>query len=305
MPSSRPISTRPATAQRATRDAQDSAVALAGSTLESVRHRVHGGAASQGDEFQASAALAKSELARSRAQGELDKAMAVHAATLGVGPARSASVPPTPESDEEIAAGQSKAFDDWLAAASERHPALVAARAQLQSARRSVDVARNEGLPSVDLTADSYRNGYPGQGLQSGRTHVGTVGITITIPLFDGFARTYKVRAAQAQVQQSQAQLEDTRVQVLREVAKAYFDVRTSHENLDHSRVLLVAARESEESSLRRYECGVADITELLSTQQVLADALRERAQCLSDWRSAQWRLMASAGFLKREELAN
>ena len=292
-----------ATGARATRDAQDAAVLLARSTLDSARRRVQGGAAGQGDELQATAALAKAELARSRAQGELDKAMADLAATVGVGQGGTASVPPVREPDAATRLATDEALDDWLADAGQRHPALAAARLQLQSARRSVDAATAQGLPTLDLAANEYRNGYPGQGLQQGRSHVATVGVTLTIPLFDGFARTYRMQAARAQVAQSEAQLQDARVQVLREVAKAYVDARTSRDDLDHSRTLVDAAQLSQQSASRRYDHGVGDIAELLSTQQALADALRERAQCLADWASAHLRLLASAGALRSADL--
>ncbi len=73
--------------------------------------------------------------------------------------------------------------------------------------------------------------------------------------------------------------------------------------SLQASQQLLRAAEASMHSSQKRYNKGAADILELLSTQNVLADAQQERVRCLSDWRSARLRLMSSAGVLGRYAL--
>lgn len=127
--------------------------------------------------------------------------------------------------------------------------------------------------------------------------------MTLNVPLFEGFARTYKVRGAQAQSEQSEAQLRDTELQVLMEVVKAHADTLSSIENLQTSYLLLEAANASRQSSQKRYDNGVADVLELLSTQNALADAQQERVRCLAEWRSANLRLLASTGMMYRAHL--
>jgi outer membrane protein len=121
--------------------------------------------------------------------------------------------------------------------------------------------------------------------------------------LFEGFARTYKVRGAQAQSEQSEAQLQDTELQILMEVVKAHADAQSSFENLEASQRLLEAAQAALQSSQKRYDKGAADVLELLAAQGALADAQQERVRCLSDLRSARLRLMSSAGALGRAAL--
>ena len=162
---------------------------------------------------------------------------------------------------------------------------------------------RAEGLQTVDLTANYYQNGYPNQGLQTTTSNTTTFGVVLTIPFFDGFAHTYKVRGAQAQAEHSEAQLQDTEQQILAEVVKAHADAVSALGNLDASRSLLEAAAAAVASSRRRYDKGAADILELLSTEAAFADARQERIRCLAEWQSARLRLMASAGILGRLEL--
>jgi outer membrane protein len=124
------------------------------------------------------------------------------------------------------------------------------------------------------------------------------------IPIFDGFSRTYKVRGAQAQAEQKEAELADTEQQVLMEVVKAHADAESALQNLQASETLLAAAQDSFAASHRRYDKGAADILEMLNTQSLLSDAQQERIRCLAEWHSSRLRLLASAGMLGRSAIA-
>jgi outer membrane protein len=189
----------------------------------------------------------------------------------------------------------------WFKEAQTKHPAIAAARAQLAASKAKVLVTEAEGLPTVDYTQNHYQNGYPNQGLSSTNSKVNTVGFTLTMPLFEGFARTYRVRGAQAQTEQSEAQLQETELQILMELVKAHADAQSAFDSLQGSQHLLTATEAAAQSSQHRYDKGAADILELLSAQNALADAQQERVRCLSDWRSARLRLMSSAGVLGRD----
>ena len=129
--------------------------------------------------------------------------------------------------------------------------------------------------------------------------------MTLTIPLFEGFTRTYKVQGATAQAEQSAAQFEDTEHQILIDVIKTHADAISALGNLEASDVLLQSARAAMASSKKRYTKGAADILELLSTQSALADALQERVRGISEWQSARLRLLAVVGRLGRGHFLN
>nr|WP_279343592.1 TolC family protein [Variovorax terrae] len=290
--------------------ARDQASQLAQSTLEATRRREQRGVAPMSDALQAGTALAKARLAQQRATGDYRKALSVLTYAIGLAPASLAAAPirlvdnelAEPADGSELQAREAmNELAQWMAQAQARHPAIAAARAQLAASEARVAAARAEGLPTLDLTGNFYQNGYPNQGLQLNRSQVTTVGVVLSIPLFEGFARTYKIRGAQAQTEQSEAQLADTRNQVLMEVVKAHADAVSALGNLESSQTLMNAAQASVASSQRRYAGGAADILELLATQSTLADAQQERVRCLAEWRSARLRLVASAGALGRQ----
>ena len=124
------------------------------------------------------------------------------------------------------------------------------------------------------------------------------MGVTLNLPIFEGFARTYKIRGADALVEQRAAELLDVEHRVAMEVVQAYSDAAAALKNLEASDTLLRTAQSSLASSQRRYEKGVADVLEILSTQKALAEAQQERIRCVSEWRSASLRVISAAGQL-------
>jgi outer membrane protein len=196
-----------------------------------------------------------------------------------------------------------KDLDAWLADAEKNHPAILAARAQLEAAEKNITVVRSQGLPTLDFATNYFRNGYPGQAMSSTSLNSYTVGVSLTIPLFSGFTNTYKIRSAEAQKEQHAATLRDTELDTLMEIVKAYADAKSSLRNLDASEQLIDSAQNALESSRRRYEKGAADILEMLNAQSALADASQERIRCLAEWNEFRLRLMANSGILGRNRL--
>ncbi len=275
--------------------------ALANETVQATQRRAQRGLGSHSDILQAASALAKAALGASRADGEFRKARAVLVYTLGL-PAE-AGVVLDDDADAPVA-GLREDLHAWLALAQARHPAIVAAQAQLAAARERVAVTESEGRPSIDLTANIYQNGRPNQGLSAASTRETLVGISLNIPLFDGFARHYKVRGALAQAGQREAEAQEVQQQTLMELVKTHAEASTALANLAASQAWLDAARDALASVRRKFGLGAADILEMLNTQSALLEAQQERIRCQAEWRSARLRLLASAGVLGREAIA-
>lgn len=289
---------------------------LARQTLETARRREARGAGSQTDTLQATTAAAKATLERSRALGSYQRAVAVLGYSMGLPLSEkwssgfaapegltSSNGAEGAEAGKELASLKDLrlSLDEWLSQAMERHPALQAARAQVQAARERTTVVQSEGLPTLDATGNLYQNGRPNQGVMP-KTRETTLGLSLSIPLFEGFARRYKVAGAQAQLEQKEAELKDAERQVVMELVKAHADATSALNNLDASLQLLDAATQAMASAQRKFDKGAADVTEILNTQTALADATLERIRGQADWRSARLRLFANAGELSRME---
>lgn len=269
---------------------------IARSTLAAAKRREAKGAGAAGDTLQAATALARASLDKNRAQGANRKALSVLLYSIVV-PAQTTVIlaedldPPRQAAED---------LDTWLQEAGKRHPAIVAARAQLEAARYTVTATRSEGLPTLNFSTSYYENGRLEQSPSATRTQELALVATVSVPIFDGFSHTYKVRGAEAQVEQKDAELRDTEHQSLMEVVKAHADAGAALQNLEASARLLATALEALEVSTRKYAKGAADILEILNAQTALAEARQERIRSLAEWRSARLRLLAGVGLLGR-----
>ena len=269
-------------------------------TLVSAKRREAKGAIALSDTLQAATAHARAVLESSRADSAYEKARSMLVYALGIPASSDALRIALPD---DVAGSDGENIDGlkrWLEEAQNRHPAIVAARAQRDAALNKALATSSEGLPTLDFSSNYYQNGRPGQSLTPTRLHETTLGVVLTIPIFDGFARSYKVKGAQAQVEQKQAELSDTEHQVSMEVIRTHADARAALRNLQASDDLLKAAQSALSVAQRKYDKGAADILEVLNTQSALADAQQERIRCLAEWRSARLRLLASAGQMGR-----
>ncbi|MEX4004623.1 TolC family protein [Paraburkholderia sp. EG285A] len=287
---------------QATLAARAESTSMAQQTYEAVERRQRMGVAEQSDSLQAATALAKAKLAEQQAAADDRVSNGALLYFLGVAPSTELRLAGLED------AATSHVVEDlnyWLEETATRHPAIIAAREQWKAARAEVKVARSEGLPTIDLVGNFYQNGYQNQGMQAIHSNTTTVGITVTIPFFDGFSSTYKVRRAQAQAEQSESQLHDTEQQVLTDVIKAQAEAVAAAGKLQAAKELLRAARSAVASSRRRYDKGVANILELLSVQSALADAQQERVRSVAEWESDRVKLRAAAGALDRSAIGD
>lgn len=283
----------------ASHEAKRKNLELASRTLETARKRAIQGAGMQSDILQADTALARAELEKNRALGAQEKALVDLIRNLGL-PAQAAWLQGLALAPEEPLPGAIPQQDlqAWLTLAGQAHPALLAIRARSRGEREKLQVIISEGLPSLDFTQSRYLNGRPTQGLSSTRSTESVIGLTLNIPLFEGFSRTYKLLGQQARIEAQDAEQRETENRILSEVAKAHADAMAAWRNIDAAARLLESARLAVTDVQRRYDRGIADILDMLSVQRALADAEQENVRSRAEWRSARLRLLASAGTL-------
>lgn len=266
-------------------------------TLMVAEQRESRGVGAQTDTLMAATALAKATLERNRAQGNYHKMLSELANILGLNPGFKFVLAQSKSTQDHIA---QRDLNAWLSLVQAHHPSISAARKQLESANEKRNVALSDGMPSIDFTANFFQNGRPNQGLTLVKTQETLAGFTLNIPIFDGFAKAYKVRGAEAEVEQKKAELQEVESQISMEVVKAYADTTSAIKNIDSAQLLLNSANSSLKSIARKFEFGASDILEILNAQASLADAQQEQIRCLAELRSAKLRLYASAGVMGR-----
>jgi outer membrane protein len=281
-------------AARAQGNAQGQQEAALRASLDAVDIRLQGGLAARADQLRARAALAEATLARQSAERDLAKAEAALKQAAGIAQTRTVALdwetaaPPALEASILLA--------DLLAEAERQRPDLQALQAAAAAARAEADRARAARWPSVSLAASSGRTFF----LEDERAPSSTysVGVNLTVPLFDGGRLAAQARAAERDAERLQAEIDSQRGQVALNVAEAYLDVRHAQAQRDGVSVQFDSASESARAAEARYGAGVGSLLELLTAQADLARARQVAAQADVDWLAAFSRLNHALGRL-------
>jgi outer membrane protein TolC len=162
----------------------------------------------------------------------------------------------------------------------EQRPDLMARLAELRAREAEVKKARAEFWPKISL-GGMLGNQYwgnvhttpPGNESYSASNLVGTAMLNVEWKLFDGFERSNAVHEAEAKKEISRAQLESFRLEIMRDIWKAYADTKTALEKREFALALLKAAEESYDATQESYTHGFSTVIELLSAQKDLAHA--------------------------------
>jgi outer membrane protein len=281
-------------ATRALLAAQRTTVSEAEANLAAAEERREVGVATIADVLQARTALAQAQLALETTEGQLATTRGALALSMGlpanvpydIEPAREEEHPPL-----SIVEGVDSLIDRAVAA----RPDLAAARAEASAADARIRKARGDALPSI-VTTGSVGRTYIANSTAGGSSY--TMGIGLSIPLFEGFALRYTVRAAQAAADAARAQLQGLEQQVAYQVFASYYGLKTATQRERTSAALLASAEESEQVALGQYKEGVGSVLDLLTAQSALADARAQQIDARWSWYIALAQLAHDIGIL-------
>jgi TolC family type I secretion outer membrane protein len=269
---------------QALQDADLQSVQDASALLDAANQRKTSGLATIGDVYQAQAALASAKLALQTAQGQLASAHGQLAIAAGYTP--DSPIPLAPWDNQVNAVVPQENIHDLLAKAEQARPELLAAKAQQQAAISSLEATRAQGWPNLTLNASAGRSTVA-IGNSKATTNNYDADLTVSFPLFTGFADQAANRQAQAAVDVAAA----TDLQLIQtvqlEVWQAYQNMRTAASSLDTSDVGLKSAQQAADVTQARYKNGLDSILDVLSAQATLAAARVQEVQARLNWFAA------------------
>lgn len=275
--------------------AVDSALAAEQSALESLnaasaRHKI--GTGTPADRLQAQTAHSQAVLNRIQAEGNARNAQGVLANSMGLDANRAFEIaaPAVRMPDARFDGDVAKLIED----ARRLRPDVAAAAAQVNAAKAGAEAVKASGMPTVSLATNVNRTHSSSADPANGAA----LGVSINFPLFTGYGTTYRIRAAQEQVETRLAQLERLRQQVALDVWKAYQGLVTGTQAVTSSTDLVTSASASERVALGRYKAGVGNILDLLTAQTAFANARLQHIQALYNWYIAKAALAQAMGQL-------
>jgi len=196
-------------------------------------------------------------------------------------------------------------MEKWVDEAQQHNSQLAVAQAAAELAGK--EVARNRGghYPTLDLVANYSENfangGSLGVGSDSRNT---TVGVQLSVPLFQGGATQSRVREAEANRDRAGEELETARRNVALQTRQAYLGVVNGIAQVKALQQALKSSESLLEASKLGQEVGVRTNLDVLNAQQQLYSTRRDLYQAEYNYLISQLKLKAAAGTLAEDDLA-
>jgi len=202
--------------------------------------------------------------------------------------AESIGIPPTtPVQITEFSAlpapaALEESVDKVIDQALEKRPDLIAKVAALRGKEAEGRRARAAYFPTLSLVSNvntiagrvKITGGNQPTGWFSAAEPSYGVGLALEWNIFEGGATRRRVELAEAERRAAEDEVTAARDQAIREVWKAYTDVRLAIRRLDVAAALVDASRKSYEATLESYRNGLGTLIDLLAARRELSRAL-------------------------------
>lgn len=256
--------------QEVLRSAQESVKSYKKS-YEETSKRYQLGMVSLSDKLLAQTTYQKSELAVLQAQNAIEKSSATLSALLNL-PADTKFNLTLPPKDRDITALETDMdVQKMMETAVALRPEMKSALSSQDAARFGIDIAKAGHYPTLSATGSAGYNDY-----YSGKhpyQMTGSAGLSLSVPIFNGFKTSYNVDRARFQYERASASVQDTKESIEKEVYTAYQDYTTAVSSYQVNQEVLKSAKESERVAFVSYKAGKESILNLLTSQAQLAEA--------------------------------
>jgi outer membrane protein len=109
------------------------------------------------------------------------------------------------------------------------------------------------------------------------------VGLSISVPIFDGFARDARIKRAQLELEQIQNNKQNLRLAIDNEVEQARLNLRSSVASMDYQRKNMQLAEMIYEQTKKKFEAGLGSNLEITTAQTELTTAQNNYYSALYD----------------------
>ena len=178
-----------------------------------------------------------------------------------------------------------EAPDDVYAQALNINHGLKAARSNIFAAERSISLAKSGYLPRLSFNAGIGSSYFTMSGVDSEpfktqmkNNYSTNFGLSLSIPIFDGFSTRNSVRRAKVQHLAAQLQYEEVEQNLYKTIQQAYYQADGAHKRLKASVTASETADAAFDAMREKYNIGRATPTEY---EQAKTRALRAKAESI------------------------
>jgi len=206
-------------------------------------------------------------------------------------------------SDELSAVETMPALADTVNLSGRTEIKLLNVQRELYSLQRKAYVA--EYYPSLSLTGNISTTGQSDK-FDLFKRHgsafyydASAIGITLKVPVFNGFATRSRVRQANVDIKKADIDLRETTNSLNLAYENAKIQLKNNINTINAQRQNVQLAQEIYNSTQNNYNNGLAALTDLLDTENALTEAQNSYTQALLNYKIAEIQLIKSNGNIK------
>ncbi|WNO52993.1 TolC family outer membrane protein [Stakelama saccharophila] len=269
--------------------------------LQATKDRFEVGDLTRTDVAQSEARLAQAQGQLRSAQASLISSREDYIAVVGEEPTDLQPPPDLPNMPNGPAVAVNVALDE--------NPSLIAARRSRDASAFDVQSARAGRLPKLNVVVGGDYYNYlgslgSGTGVQVGQSGTSaTVGLALTMPLFQGGRPAAQVRQAQAREGSAIEQVAAVERDVVAQTRSAYASWQASQYQIESSRAAVRANRLSLEGVRAENSVGTRTILDILNAEQELLNAQVDLVTAQRNAYVAGFALLAAMGEAEAEDL--
>jgi outer membrane protein len=199
------------------------------------------------------------------------------------------------------------AVNSLLKEAESRNLSLLSARLNQDLAREQIRSAQTGYMPTVDLNASTSvsNNRYSGSENISQNKDIGQnqVGISVSVPLYNGGVTNSRVEQAQYNFVGASEQLESAHRSVVQTVRSSFNNVSASISSISAYKQAVVSAQSSLDATEAGYEVGTRTIVDVLDATTTLYNAKQQLSNARYSYLINQLNIKSALGTLNENDL--
>lgn len=176
---------------------------------------------------------------------------------------------------------------DFLSQAYLNKPEMILRSLGVDISRWSIEMARSGWRPQVNANAGYSFTSNNTANMLNNRHNLWNVGVSVTIPLFDGFSTKAKVDEAKAKYEQANLEKENLSDQIAVEVRRACLDLQEAEAIIGSQKDNIEEAKEALRIAGVSYDNGVGTNLDILDAQVSLSQIEQNLAEGIYDYQMA------------------
>ena len=264
--------------------------------LRATRDRFNVGDVTRTDVSQAEAALAGARAQLAQAEADLADSRAAYEEVIGHAP-KSVGFP------RILPRLLPRTLTEALRRAARKNPQVLAAAYGEEAARHAVEMAFGDLLPQLSLQAQWSYNRYKEKGKPPTKTRDANIGLSLTVPLYNGGYYHAAVREARHKAEEAAQQMAVARRAVEKAVVQAWFNLQAARRLIAAASAQVRAAELAYRGVREEYKAGSRTTLDVLNARQDLNNARVELVKARAAKVSSAYALLAATGDLTAERL--